>query len=509
MRILLIQSFFTTPVDTPNIYLEEPLGLISLATFVKKELGESIEIQILDLFELGQGRMTIKNDKFIVGVNNESEICDRIEQFDPDIVGITANFTAYFQDVVDLTHMITNRFDNIDIVLGGAHVSMDSKKILKKHSFINYIIRREGELTFLEFINARMNPNTIDYRTIQGLSYRQGDTIFENEDRPLIPDINILPIPDRSLINLEFYKKINKKILPYTRKVPAASIMTSRGCPFNCIFCSTKNMWERKFRPFSPQRVIEEIQYLYDEYGIREFCIQDDQFVVDNKRVESICNKVIDMKLDVSFSIPAGTSIWKVDRKLLITMKKAGFYRLCFPIESGNEKTIKFIRKPINLKSVKDKIKIANKLGFWTSGNFIIGFPYEKIEDIKATIKYAYMSGIDFPIFFCAKPFRGAELYDIFVKEGLLKEVIHGSHPERSDYDSKYLSAKEINQLYQTAKNGVIKNKIKFYLVPNNFYNHLLPKLKSYNDLKYFIKLFYVMFISKKIENIKKKLISN
>ena len=498
MRVLLIQSYLTAQIDNPGIFLQEPIGLLSIATYIENKLGDLVDIKVLDLFEQGKGRVNKNGDQLISGLNDEKKICEHIRDFNPDIVGITANFTTYFPDVIALGRIISSNFRETKLVLGGAHATMDAENILRHYSFFDYIVRREGESTFLELLLASMQHKNNNLSDIKGLTYREGGKIISNEDRPLIDDINILPMPDRKFINMDFYKECNCKTLAFARKTPVATIITSRGCPFNCIFCSTKNMWERKFRAFSAERVVAEIKHLYGNYGVKEFAIMDDQFIIDKKRVESICDYIIELNLDISFSMPAGTSIWIADENLLRKMKKAGFYRLCFPVESGNENTMKFIRKPINLSKVSNVVKLASKLGFWTSGNFIIGFPYETREEILTTIKYAYECGVDYPVFLIAQPFKGAELYDVFVKEELLKKH-RGSHTAGTMYDSKCLRADEINELYQKAVKSMFRNKIKFYLKPANFYYYMFPKLRTYEDIKYFMKLLDIVVLNQKI----------
>jgi len=248
-------------------------------------------------------------------------------------------------------------------------------------------------------------------------------------------------------------------------------------------------MWRRHWRPRSTSNVIREIEYLVNEYGIKEIAIQDDQFIIDRQRVHEICDAIIQSKLKISLSIPSGTSIWLVDYDLLKKMKKAGFYRLCFPIETGNERTLKFIRKPVNLAKVKETIRLVNGLGYWTQGNFILGFPHETREEIQETISYAYNSGLDYVMFFIAKPYAGSEMYEIYKNEGLLGEVVRSSHIERSDYDTKTMKAEELNEIYKKAVMGFWAHKIIFYLKPLNFYNYVLPKFRSFGDIQYAFKI--------------------
>lgn len=502
MRVLLIHPYITT--DNPDTAVTtEPLGLLSLASYLKHALRKEIEVSILDLFALGYDQCEIKGRMYVKGLSRKDEILKNVDKFQPNIVGITNNFTAYAQDSFEVAKLIKEEFSNVVLVIGGAHATMEAEQILKNHTYIDYAVRGEGEITFYELVMSLKDNSGIN--NIRGISYRDGEReIITNPDRELIESLDVLPIIERKYINMEKYKKINSDALPFVRKKPVATIITSRGCPFNCIFCSTKIMWRRHWRALSPENVIKEIKYLVNEYGIREIAIQDDQFILDKKRINNICDLIIQNNLNISLSIPSGTSVWLTDFDLLKKMKKAGFYRLCFNIETGNQKTLKFIRKPVNLVKAKEAIKMTSKLGYWVQGNFIIGFPYETKEEIMETIRYAYNSGLDYVIFLLAKPYAGSEMYEIFKKEGLLHNIIRSSHIERSDYDTKTMKARELNKIYNSALRGFLIHKIAFYMKPNNFYNYLLPKLLTFQDIKYAIKIFIVVARTKVIPILKR-----
>lgn len=486
MKILLIQSYVTA--DSPNIALTEPLGLLSLASYLSHIMCRKVEVAILDLFALGYNECEKKGDMYVKGISEKNQIMKYLKDFGPNVVGITCNFTAYAQDAFEVSRIVKEFSSEIIIIIGGAHATIEAEQILRNHTYIDYIVRGEGEITFHELVNVIKNK--CDVESIRGISYRkESGEIISNPDRELIEDLDSLPIIDRKFINVETYKKINSDALLFAKNNPVATIMTSRGCPFNCIFCSTKIMWKRNWRARSPENILREIEYLVNEYGIKEIAIQDDQFVIDKKRVNEICELIIQKKLNISLSIPSGTSIWLVDCDLLRKMKQAGFYRLCFPIETGNENTLKFIKKPINLVKVKETIRTANKLGYWTQGNFIIGFPYETKEEMMQTIEYAYNSGLDYVIFFIAKPYAGSEMYEIFKNEGLLDNIIRASHIKRSDYDTTTMKAEELNKIYNNAVKGFFVKKFIFYTKPVNFYNYLLPKFRSYQDCIYAVKI--------------------
>ena len=290
---------------------------------------------------------------------------------------------------------------------------------------------------------------------------------------------------------MDRYLQSNRRTLFFTKQEPVATIMTSRGCPFNCIFCSTKVVWERNWRPRSPEVTVREIEMLIADYGVREVAIQDDQFLADKKRVGRICDLLIEKNLKITLSIPSGTSIWLADEEVLRKMKRAGFYRLCFPIETGNEATLKFIRKPVTLAKARETVALVNRLGFWTQGNFIIGFPYETREQIQETIRYAFHSGLDYVFFCIAKPYAGSDMYEIFFKEGLLEKVARGSTIHSANYDTTTMTAVELQEIRDRASRNFLIYKLVSYLNPVNFFRYLVPKLRSPRGIRYAAKILF------------------
>ena len=243
--------------------------------------------------------------------------------------------------------------------------------------------------------------------------------------------------------------------------------------------------------------MIKEIEYLVNEYDIKEIVIMDDQFLIDKERIYKICDLLIQKKIKINFNLQQGASVWMIEFNLLKKMREAGFYILSFPIETGNKNTLKFIRKPIDLVGVNQVIRQANRLGYWTLAHFIIGFPYETKEDIFETIRYAYTSGVDYALFLIAQPFPGSEMHEIYKKEGLLDVTTRDSHYEHSKYNTINLKAKELNKIYNNAVRGFLLHKIIFYLNPINFYAYLLPKLASFEDIRYAIKVVRVLIINR------------
>ncbi|MFA5779099.1 MAG: radical SAM protein [Elusimicrobiota bacterium] len=498
MKIILIHTYITSDRKEILPTLCEPLGLISLTTYIESQFKSKVDIKILDLYAMGFNKVRKRdNGRLSIGISDEKEIIDLIKDENPEIVGIQCNFTGYANDAMEVAKVVKKALPDTVIVVGGAHASHNSENILNKHPYIDYIIRGEGEITFYEFIKAIRDGSSVC--NIHGITYRDKDgNVFVTSEREIIKDINVLPIPDRKYLDMKMYAHINRKVFQWARKYPAAVIMASRGCPYNCIFCSTKNMWMRRWRERSPENIIREIEELITNYGVKEICFSDDQFFVEKKWVHEICDIIIEKKYNISLSITSGVSIWLADEHLLRKMKKAGFYHLNFPIESGNLNSIRFIGKPIEPEVVLKTIKFANKLGFWTSANFLIGFPYETKKEIMETINFAYTCGVDFPDFLIATPLPGAEMYNIYKKEGLIKdETETDGNFFVAKCNTLHCTAEELMEIRSDAAKGFFKRKLCWYLKPSNFINYLFPKVSSLDDMRYFMKLLFLSVLGK------------
>ncbi len=514
MNIVLIHPYIK--VRVVETYMSEPLGLLCLASHLDAIFKDGINVHILDLYALGAMSPKKEGDVYCLGINDPEYIAKELNQLKPDLIGIHCNFTAYAEDSLEIASIVKQCLPDVPTVIGGAHPTIESDSILKDHKYINYVAKGEGEIILEHLVRALKGEMKIS--EVNGLSYRKNtnpepsdynlianadeNNIVVNDPMPLLKDLDDLPIPDRRYIDMDKYSYFNKQTIWYVRKKSIATIMTSRGCPYNCVFCSTKVVWTRKWRQRSLENVFKEVQMLYDNYGIREFVINDDQFMTRKKRIHEFCDYFIEKKLDICFSVDAGISIWLVEKDLLTKMKKAGFYSLRFPVETGSKKTLEYVNKPVDLDKANELIDTANQLGFWTSSNIIVGFPYETREDIQESIQYAYNSSLDFTSFLIAHPNAGAKMYDDFQKEGLMDDhAVRSSDFYSCDYDILNMTAKEISDMVRQASENWFLHKLKFYLKPHNFYNFFLPKIKSLEDFRYLV-LIFITLVDRKIKPI-------
>jgi radical SAM superfamily enzyme YgiQ (UPF0313 family) len=276
---------------------------------------------------------------------------------------------------------------------------------------------------------------------------------------------------------------------------PIATIFTARGCPFRCIFCSTQKVWGNEWRARNPEKILEEIEYLMGTYSVKEVSFEDDQFIGDRNRVKNLCRLIIQRKLNITFIVPPGISPALLDEETLDLMQKAGFYRICFSIDVGTPAAQRYVRKPIKLERMRALIRRANSNGLWTYATFVIGFLNETVEDIHQTIAYAYSLRLDGVIFYIAQPHLGSELYDVYLKEGLIDEKIIQSHHSfdwgESLFGTKHISAAEMEALRNSAARGYFKCHLQHFLNPVYVIREFLPKISSPRKLAYFARLLF------------------
>ena len=205
-----------------------------------------------------------------------------------------------------------------------------------------------------------------DFRDILGITYRVGDRVRENPPRPLIRNLDDAPLPAYDLLPMYKYR---------VGKLKFGAIITSRGCPYSCIFCSSSLQFGKKWRAHSVDRVLEELRILRYEYGRQEIEFMDDTFTLNKKRAIAIAEKIVEEGLDISWS--ASSRVNTFIREVGSAMNRAGAHTVYFGIESGSEQTLRFIYKSITKEQAMDATRAAKECGLRSLGSFIIGFPYE------------------------------------------------------------------------------------------------------------------------------------
>jgi magnesium-protoporphyrin IX monomethyl ester (oxidative) cyclase len=492
LKVLLIYppsslASYERPIVVP------PLGLAYIGAVLEKA-GHKVEI--LDTIALNW-RTPIKIGNRVHLGQKWGDISDEIKRSKPDAVGISCPFSCQSDNAHKVAELVKEYDADVPVIMGGAHPSTLPKRVLQDQN-VDYVVIGEGELTMLNLLKTL---STGAFNEIDGFAYREEGKTVINPKKRFINDIDSLPFPARHLLPMNEYFNAEAPHGPELMRKPYTSMITSRGCPFNCVFCSIHNIWGHKWRARSADNVVLEIEHLIDVYQIREIHFEDDNLTLDKRRMEKICDLILDRGLDVRWFTPNGVAIWTLDKNLLEKMKKSGCYKLCFGIESGCPQTLQFIKKPINLTRARQVIHWANDVGIWTHGFFVIGFPYETKEAIYETLRFAVESDLDFASFFIATPLPGTRLLEIVKKEGLIENALNWADLDvfNATLNTKFFTVEEINSLQRNLYVSFLRKRILNGLQPRKFALRL-RKVRSTEDI-----LFLSRLLTRFLQIIKRK----
>jgi radical SAM superfamily enzyme YgiQ (UPF0313 family) len=329
----------------------------------------------------------------------------RVFAFAPHLVGITAMTSAYHR-ALDSAALLKAQLGR-PIVIGGPHATVYPERILREAPAIDYVVRGEGEETTLELVRALEGRNG-DLGAIRGLSYRVRGAVVSNPDRELIEDLDALPFPARHLFELEHYG------LRTPEGRPMVTILSSRGCPYNCAYCF-KGVVGRTYRQRSPENITEELRQVVGRYGIRDFYFIDDLFTLDVQRLDALVEQFITEELDIRWQCLARVD--RVSAEILRKMYSAGCRRIHYGIESGNEGILKRIGKGFALQQVTQAVQWTRDAGIQTKGYFMLGLPCDTEQTMRQTVDLAVSLDLDEAMFSLTTPFPGTRLWDELVKK--------------------------------------------------------------------------------------------
>ncbi len=332
---------------------------------------------------------------------------DRIAQNPSDIVGVTGT-TLLYKSAMKLITIAKQIQPQTITVLGGSHGTFWDENALKEYPSLDIVVRREGELTLIELLEKIQTQSSLT--NVLGITYRSGDKIFHNADRPFIEDLDSLPFPAHHLLPLEKLKHNGKILFP---------LVSSRGCVYWCDFCSTVRMFGRGYRMRSPKNVVDEMQLIHDKYGITQVTFYDDAFTVNRDRVLKICEELHKRKLKMMWD--CGTRVDMVDRELLQIMRDAGCIAVWLGVESGSEAMLGKMNKKIKLEQTRLAYKTAQDLGLMTIANVVLGFPGETEQTAKETIQFVKQLNPDDVGFYVATPYPGTPMYEQVKDNGWLR----------------------------------------------------------------------------------------
>lgn len=360
MKDVIFINTIDNRLDENKSYIN--LGTLSLATILK---NNNYNVEIIDFNYL------YRKD-YLEYYNNYNEDIDNmvnyILKFNPKIVDFYTMTNSYYISLV-LAKKLKIMRPNIKILFGGPQASLTAIDSMKAFSCIDAIGVGEGELTIKKIVDALLENKSFD--NIKGVVYRNNNEVCYNGKENLIEDLDSIQMLDYSLVNVE-----DLDYMP---------LDVGRGCPFGCTYCSTKTFWKRHFRLKSPERIIKEIKFVIDNYGIRNFNFVHDLFTVNKLKIIEFCNLVKKNNIHIKWTCSA--RIDTLDEEMITVMKESGCESIYLGIETGSKRMQKIINKNLNLSNVENKIEILNKCNIDVTASFIYGFPEETIDDIRDTLR--------------------------------------------------------------------------------------------------------------------------
>lgn len=451
MNLLLIEATYNYGPLKTMIDPHFPLGLGYIAAFMR-EKGYNVRL--------------------ILG-NTPEQIQAELNTFQPQVVGISC-MTPTFPEAVSICRTVKENSQAMT-VLGGPHVSALRGEILQSQPQVDFVVYGEGEQTFWEL--CRVLEQGGDLSGVDGLVYRHSNgQVNINQPRALIRDVDSLPFPARDLVDLKLFG-VHRYVGMGKR---SATIITSRGCPFNCAFCASHLTMGRGYRYRSAANVIAEIDELVQNYGINHIYFEDDTFTVEPNRAKEICQQLLERNYQLTWNCLS--RVGNMTEELARLMRRAGCCMVAFGVESGSPEILKKIHKKTTLEQVESAVIACYRAGLRSQCTFILGFPFDTYETMWNALHYAQRLSPTLVIFFCLIPYPGTELF---------KYLPPGQYPQKlADWKKFSNFCTEISMMPGLSGKRLARIAdichLRFYLRPRQLYR-MLRTLYSMGEIFSFL----------------------
>jgi anaerobic magnesium-protoporphyrin IX monomethyl ester cyclase len=392
--VMLINPYDENAVKNALGFITPPLNLMYLASSLEEE---SYSVKIID------------DDLLQKGYEN---VAKQAEKLNPQLVGVTAT-TSTIKSALKYLEFIKNILPESLTVIGGPHTTFMPYETLKNSDNLDVVVIGEGEETMVDLTN-HATQNIEDINDVNGIVYRdwKDGNLKTTEKRPLIKDLDKLPFPARHLVPFDSYGVSQEQ---------TGGIITSRGCVYNCNYCSSSLIMGKKFRSRSPGNVVDEIEELIDTYHINDIGFMDDTFMLNKKRASDIADEIKARDLDLTFV--ASSRVDRVDKNLLKNLRSSGLKTIYYGVESGSQRILDLMKKGITLKNVEDAVKMAKDVNLDVLTSFILGYPGETEEDMNTTIDFSTKLDSDYCQYSILTPFPGTPIYKDLIEKNLIDNV--------------------------------------------------------------------------------------
>lgn len=438
------------PVETlAQEGLAMPMGIMYLSSYIKRH--NSIDnIGLID-YRINSGRIS----EFSNLQNFIREIAQKSIDFTPDIIAFSVIVSTSHKFFIKCLDILKSIWPNAVVIAGGFHPTNFTKELLENNN-IDYVFRGEGEVALSEFIDAYFNKEDIN---IHGVYSRPDIGNGHLELCKYITQLDEISLPDYDLINMEKYTTGNtRQVIKKTEKgiVRSANLMTTRGCPFKCTFCSSHTVHSRTVRYRSIESVIKEVRYLHEKYGVTLFMPEDDLFTSNKKRTLNLLKSLEDLNIpNFTMQFPVALSVNTLDDEVLSALISSGMNVASLAIESGSEFVQKkIIKKNVNLNKAKRIVKFLHERKIPVRCSFVMGFPRETKEHLRETIEYAKELCADWNDFFIATPLPGSEMCNEFLELGYIPndiELLSLGYYSKRVFDTSEIAADELIELVYRA----------------------------------------------------------
>ncbi len=424
------------------------LGLASLAAYLRQQ---GFNVKIIDAPAL---ELSVEAFENYLKNNYGGEA--------PRYIGFTA-VTSAVKNAYEMAKIVKKIFPETKIIFGGVHPTVLPEEVVSQEG-VDMVVRGEGEITLAEILAGQELSN------IKGLVYRQGGQIIFNPARERIDNLDKLPFPAYDLLPMDKYYPTKGSY----ERLPAMSMITSRGCPGRCTFCHKVLGTRIAFR--SAESLVAEIKLLNKDFGIKQIMFYDDTFTIYKENVKRFCRLLLEQKIDISWCCFSRVDF--IDLDLLKLMKEAGCHQIMYGIESGDQAVLNSINKKIDLDLVRRAVKLTKEAGIDVRGAFMIGSPIETKETVLKTLAFAVELDPDLAIFNVTTPYPGTQMFAEASQQGLITTY------DWDDYDYskpvmklKNLSQAEIAELYRYCYK-------KFYFRPKYILRRLIRLFRKPSEIK-------------------------
>lgn len=413
MKVLLVYPPVYSTAKYGKLPMPAPAPGLGLGYVAAVLLQAGHEVKVSDMF-----------------YRDSNQVLQEIMEYEPQLVGITC-LTEQRAGAFEVARLVKSVDSSACVVLGGHHPTYMPQQVIES-PFVDIIVLGEGEVTTLALVEALERGK--DLAQVEGIIYKKGQNVIFTHPRELIKDLDTIPFPPYHQFNLDSYPRQHEieptlktatfkghRLIDYfTNGSQYVSLITSRGCPYRCQFCSTTLFWGRRWRFRSASNVLEEMDLLYHQFNVRYFSFADDAATVNQKRMIEICQGIIDRGFDIAWDCT--TRVNWVSPEMLKWMRKAGCYRISFGVESGSQKILETIGKKQSIDQIVAAFEMAHHVGIHPSALLMVGNPGETHETIQETIDLVrrikpYGVGVSITLVF-----PGTELYELSKAQGLIND---------------------------------------------------------------------------------------